>query len=96
MTYPILVAKWDDKHPPDLAVCEACGWETRYDPAEGPPEDVLTCGACGAFDMTNKYDVGDACKGCGKLGYFDKVLAYCCSRACMLQAEYAESLRAAS
>ena len=90
--YPILVKKWDAKHPPDLAVCEKCHHEERYDPAEGTPEDVMTCSACGAFAMTSKYDVGSECKGCGKLGYFEKVLNYCCSRRCMLQREYLESL----
>ena len=99
--YPILVDRFDDKKAPaDLAVCEQCDHEQRYDPAEGPPEDVLTCDACGAFRMTHKYDEAIRCAGCDRLGFWDYDGLhgpgpgdYCCSRVCLLQAEYAATLR---
>lgn len=38
--YPILVARWDAKHPSDLAVCTRCGYERTWDPSEGDPYDL--------------------------------------------------------
>lgn len=97
--YPILVDRWDDKHPADLAVCTRCDATFTVDPSEGDPYDLCTThgnptlpGDCGG-QIVMKYDQGDRCKGCGKLDY-SMPLAGCCSRKCQLQAEYAASLEA--
>ena len=93
--YPILVERYDAKHPADLAVCLGkCGREWIYDPSEGDPHDLcLECACGGAIDF--KYLAADKCGGCGSLGFYPK-LNGCCSRKCMLQAEYAASLEARS
>lgn len=98
--YPILVARWDAEHPADLAVCTRCGYERTWDPSEGDPYDCcikhegkLTDGCHGQIVM--KYDEGDSCRNCGKLDYpLPRGLQGCCSRRCLLQWEYAESLKA--
>jgi hypothetical protein len=99
VNYPILVDRWDDKHPADLAVCERCHATFKWDPADGDPYDLCQTHGnptvkndCGG-QIVMKYDAAPKCGGCGRLGYWDKALAYCCSRRCQLQAEYAETLR---
>jgi hypothetical protein len=97
--YPILVERWDEKHPANLAVCTKCGYERTWDPAEGDPYDLCIKhegnaeGGCRG-QIVMKYDCGSKCRSCGKLDYwFPSTLQGCCSRACMLQVEYAESLK---
>jgi hypothetical protein len=46
---------------------------------------------CGG-DTVFKYVEADRCPSCGKLGFWDRALDRCCSRKCMLQAEYARTL----
>lgn len=98
--YPILVERWDAKHPSDTAVCERCHAEFKWDPTEGDPYDLcakhghLLKSECGG-QIVMKYDVGERCKGCGKLDHeMPRALNGCCSRKCMLQAEYAAALKA--
>jgi hypothetical protein len=92
--YPILVDQWSELHPSDLAVCEKCDKTMRVDPAEGDPYDrCLKHRACGG-QIVMKYDEGERCKSCRKLDYsMPRELNGCCSRKCMLQAEYAKSLK---
>lgn len=90
--YPILVAQYDERHPCDLAICEGCKKTRKWDPDDGDPCDMcIQCKDCGG-DIVFKYVEADKCRGCGKLGFWSKVLCYCCSRPCMLQAEYAKTL----
>jgi hypothetical protein len=93
--YPILVERYDAKHPADMAICVGCKRERKMDPADGDPYDMcLTCRVCGDGIMW-KYNEADKCPGCGTLGFWDHdVLKGACSRKCMLQAEYAASLKA--
>lgn len=92
MSYPILVERFDDKHPADLAVCEGCGKTGKWDPTEGDPYDLCAkCESCGE-QVVFKYMEADKCGGCGELGFHAAELGGCCSRACMLQAEYAAAL----
>jgi hypothetical protein len=96
--YPILVDRWDAKHPSDTAVCERCHADFKWDPSEGDPYDLCAThdngSGCGG-QIVMKYTEGERCKACGKLDY-EMPLSGCCSRKCMLQAEYAEILKAAS
>lgn len=91
--YPILVARWDDKHPSDLVICEHCKREGKWDPARGDPYDQCAECDCGG-PIVFKYDEGDKCPNCDALGHYERVLNHCCSRACMLQAEWATTLAA--
>jgi hypothetical protein len=92
MSYPILVERWDANHPSDLVVCETCHDSFRWDPGKGSPDELCAECACGG-PLTWKYDEAPKCGGCGKLGYWSNVLKGCCSRACMLQSEYAATLK---
>jgi hypothetical protein len=93
------VTEWIDKLGPATALklrCAGCG--SRWDAAD-PDEfsrslDAGCCSVCGSFDLEPAYDVGPACGGCGRRGPWEKVLDYCCSRACTLQAEYKATLEA--
>lgn len=88
MSYPILVARYDGAHPSDRLACiGSCGREWGYDPSGG----CLECQCGGA--LVPVYELADTCGGCGALGHYAPALNHCCSRACMLQAEYAESLK---
>jgi hypothetical protein len=95
--YPILVERWGKKAPSDRVVCERCHAEFSHDPSEGDPYDLClrhgnpTVGECGG-QLVYKYAEADKCGGCGKLGFYDTKLSHCCSRKCMLQAEYAATL----
>lgn len=91
--YPILVERWDEQHPSDMAVCERCHKTVTIDPSEGDPYDrCLKHRGCGG-QVVMKYEQADKCGGCGRLGFYEKALSHCCSRRCMLQAEYAKTLR---
>jgi hypothetical protein len=101
--FPILVARWDKDHPADLAVCEDCGYERKWNPEDGDPYDLcIRHHGCGG-QIVMKYDVGEACGNCGTLAYSHPVKRKMegerysrsfCNRACLLQAEYAEALSA--
>ena len=94
MTFPILVAKWPTHPNASLQLgCNGCGhvW------SEADPEDAMAknecgvCPRCGTFDIAFRYEEGVACKNCGKLDH-EMPVEGCCSRACLLQAEYAKTL----
>jgi hypothetical protein len=103
MRIPILV----DRYHGDQAltiVCKRCHTEAVLDPEDLLNEGLYECPAntelsrtvstarrCGGSAVM-KYEEAERCKSCGKLGFYELVLAGCCSRRCMLQAEYAESL----
>jgi hypothetical protein len=94
--YPILVDRWDAKHPSDMAVCEDCDATFRWDPSEGDPYDLCATHSCGG-QVVMKYTEGERCKNCGKLDHeMPRGLGGCCSRKCMLQVEHAASLKAAA
>lgn len=102
--YPIIVAHLTAEQALTI-VCERCGAEANI-AADGlhneglyecPADTELartasTAGRCRGSAVM-KYEEGDTCPSCGKLGFFDRALKHCCSRRCMLQAEYAEQLR---
>jgi hypothetical protein len=93
--YPKLVKGWSDLHPADRAICQKCEKERTWNPEAGDPYDLcIKHHGCGG-QIVMKYDTGVACRGCGKLDY-SMAVEGCCSRKCMLQAEYAESLKAAT
>lgn len=94
--YPILVARWNANQALTI-VCERCDAEEVIDPDgllnEGLYECPVGCGGTAVM----KYEEGDQCEGCGKLGFWygarDTAIDGCCSRRCKLQAEYAQELR---
>lgn len=102
--YPLPV----ERLTPDKAVrlvCPRCAFERDATEEEiGLCAGLGSCGKCSpAGDgpgrwsfLTWKYQEADRCKGCGELGWFPETLNSCCSRPCMLQAEYAETLGRAS
>jgi len=75
--------------------CEKCGVTRQADPDEiGMTDGLGACpNRCGGY-MTWAFDAADRCGGCGQLGWFPSTLNHCCSRVCMLQAEYAKRLEA--
>jgi hypothetical protein len=94
--YPILVERFEGSQALTI-VCEKCAAEAVIDPNDLSNEGLYNCPQnCGGLAVM-KFDEGDRCKGCGKLGYwhgpFTTPIDGCCSRRCKLQAEYAESLR---
>jgi hypothetical protein len=103
MTYPILVERWTGKQAMTI-VCESCHAEAIITADELLNEGIYECPAdtelgrqastarrCRGSAIM-KYEEAERCRGCGKLGFSEETLAGCCSRRCMLQAEYAESL----
>lgn len=90
--YPILVERFKPFQG-DIAVCERCDHEFKYDPTDGDPEDLcIKHDNCGG-QITWKYDEGEVCRNCRRLGYWARELDFCCSRRCQLQAQYATQLR---
>jgi hypothetical protein len=100
--YPILVR---DLKPEQalVIVCEKCGEEETIDPEDLLNEGLYACPRWAECDGSAimKYEPADECKGCGKLGFWHDrpgakfgTLNGCCSRVCMLQAEYAATLKA--
>lgn len=89
--YPILVQRFKGEESL-VIVCERCGAEGQANPDELENDGVYGCPrGCGALAVY-KYDEGDKCRGCQKLGYWQG-WGGCCSRRCQLQVEYAEQLR---
>ncbi len=88
--------QWDDKHPPTLLRCTDCGFERHCTEDEmGITELVAPCDkrpdCLGWLDW--RWLAVGWCRNCGVIGPHDhEALRGCCSRACMLQWEYAESL----
>lgn len=91
-TYPILT----DRYKPEQAlqvVCPSCGATAKGDPGENSDGMYECPQKCGGL-TTWMYVEADRCGGCGKLGHYEKVLDYCCSRVCQLQKGYARELEA--
>lgn len=101
MEYPILVAEWKGDQALTI-VCEKCGAEVVLDPDELLNEGLYECPADTELSRrastarrcrgsaVMKYEQADKCQSCGKLGFW---LNGCCSRRCLLQAEYAKQLQ---
>lgn len=87
--YPILVKEYKGDQAFTIA-CPSCHDEWVITADELNNEDTYPC-TCGAL-AGHKFWMADPCKGCGKLGFYDRALDYCCSRVCQLQAEYKEQL----
>jgi hypothetical protein len=104
--YPIVVSRFTPKQALTI-VCERCGAEETLEPDELLNEGLYECPADTELgrrastaprcrgSAVMKYEEGDTCPSCGRLGFWDRALNRCCSRKCMLQAEYAESLKRA-
>jgi len=102
--YPILVAEWTGDQPLAI-VCERCGTEAVIGPDDLLNEGLYECPAdterarrastdprCRGSAVM-KYEQADQCPNCKALGFYRReVNAGCCSRSCMLQAEYAATL----
>lgn len=99
--FPIPVERLDE-HTARLLACNVCG---RCRPATtdeiGMSDALGFCpDRCGGW-LEWAYEEADKCPGCGKLGWFRVALRStdveplngACSRVCMLQAEYAASLK---
>lgn len=100
-TYPILVRNFPTPDSALTIVCETCHAEEVISPDDLLNEGLYTCprgiSACDGTAIM-KYEPADQCPGCKKLGFFGGMndpLDGCCSRVCMLQAEYAKTLGAA-
>jgi hypothetical protein len=97
MTYPILVEKFTGK-PSMTIVCERCHAEDVIDADDLLNEGLYECPRSHVVCVGTavmKYEEADRCAGCGVLGFYDYAeLKGCCSRRCMLQAEYAAGLNA--
>jgi hypothetical protein len=96
MTFPRLVERLD-KRTALMLGCNACGHEwTASDPDDfiSATDFGRQCEKCGSIATEPAYDEAPACGGCGVRGHWVAELDYCCSRACMLQKQYAAELAA--
>jgi hypothetical protein len=73
-------------------ICERCAAEAVIDADDILNDDLYACPAGCPGSAGMKYWQADPCVNCGKLGFWSDRLKRCCSRSCMLQAEYAASL----
>jgi hypothetical protein len=90
--YPILVEKWTGTQALTI-VCETCHTEDVIEGDDLLNEGLYSCPrSCGGMAVM-KYEEAERCKGCGALGFWEEPLGFCCSRRCMLVAEYAETLQ---
>lgn len=89
--YPILVERYNGKQGITI-VCERCHAERVIDADELNNEDLYDCPVQCGGSACMKYAEADKCPSCGKLGFWHGTLGGCCSRVCMLQAEYAKAL----
>jgi hypothetical protein len=90
--YPILVERLNSDQAL-VIVCERCHWETEIGPEDIRNEMNYTCSRCRG-PAVYKFEEAERCPNCGEMGHYSKALNYCCSRVCMLQAEYAKELEA--
>ena len=91
--YPILVEKLTAEQAMRIR-CETCGAEKDITDDEILNDAVYACPKRCGGSAVYKYEWADKCGGCGKLGFYEKVLDGCCSRVCQLQAEYKRELEA--
>lgn len=91
--FPILVDQYKGEQGATV-ICTLCLAEKVVCMGDGTGlEGESPCPAGCGGDAVFKYIEADRCLSCGKLGFWDRALGRCCSRACMLQAEYAKTLR---
>jgi hypothetical protein len=91
--YPILIEQFKGEESMTI-VCEQCLAEAVLGPDDLYSDGWYTCPAGCPGVAVYKYDEGDKCPACAKLGFWDRrALGGCCSRRCQLQVEYAEQLR---
>lgn len=105
--YPIIVARYTTDQALTI-ICDRCHAEAVIHPDDLLNEGLYECPADTELSRAAstaqrcrgsafmKYEEGDPCKGCGRLGFWDRKLDGCCSRRCQLQAEYAAALKARS
>jgi hypothetical protein len=94
--YPILVRHLAGKRALTI-ICEACSAEEAISVDNILNEGVYACPAACGGSAVMKYEQGDECRGCDRLGFWTSenrspIYGYC-SRRCKLQAEYSDSLR---
>ena len=91
--YPIPVERYRGDQALTV-ICETCCAETVVDSDNVLSDGFYGCPAdCGGL-ATFKYAEADRCPNCKKLGWFPEALSHhCCSRVCVLQWEYALSLK---
>lgn len=89
--YPILVRRFAGQQPM-VIICEACEAEMVLLPDDLLNEGYYACPDGCPGGATYKYEQGDSCRGCKRLGFWSNQ-GGCCSRVCKLQVEYAEQLR---
>lgn len=100
--YPILIRRMTGAKALTI-ICQRCDTEAVIHPDDILNEGLYMCprneyGKPAQCDgsAVMKYDQGDECKGCEKLGFWDRdTLKGCCSRKCMLQVEYLKTIRSA-
>ncbi len=93
--YPILVERLDSSNALVMG-CNGCGRQVKIDDPDRFIEavDCGSCPHCDAFsDFVPAFEPGSRCKGCGKMA-IEQPVDGCCSRRCVLQAEYAARLEA--
>jgi hypothetical protein len=96
--YSILVERYRGNQALRI-VCERCAATRVIDGDDIKNEGIYACprdtasdaNFCGGLAV-HMYAEADRCPSCRRLGFYEERLAYCCSRACMLQADYAKTL----
>lgn len=94
--WPVLVEHYEG-HQALTIICEACYAEEIIHASDLLNDGLYSCPRrCGGYAF-HKYEEADACRSCKTLSHDidpSGPLKGCCSRVCLLQAEYAESLKA--
>lgn len=89
--YPILVERYEGNESVTI-VCTSCDTQELLDPSDLNHDAQWPCEKCPGT-MIFMYEEADRCPNCQRLGFYsDFPTKGCCSRVCMLQMEYAESL----
>jgi rubrerythrin len=90
--YPIAVKRFDNNTALAI-ICETCGAGAQADPDNLISDDMYPCPrGCNGYAVHKYSEADHECPNCGTLGWFDRPLAPCCSRACALQYEYARQI----
>lgn len=75
-----------------VIVCQSCNAEMTIGAEDIRNEEDYGCARCGGWAVYKYVEADHKCPNCGELGFFSAALEHCCSRSCMLQAEYAKTL----
>lgn len=90
--YPILVERLKGDQALRIVCYEGCKWEMNITPEQIRNEQNYLCPQCRGW-AGYKYEEADhKCPNCGKLGFFPDSVKPCCSRVCVLQQEWAQTL----